>query len=138
IAKAGDDPIKLRATKISANSFIRRAKSLLAPETVKHLTTVQLPGISAEKPIHELRKEFGSMVNRKHGLTAAKDLLRHGDIATTAAHYIDAARKATSGIGPLLVTKRKGRKIVQFKYGDTGSSPSPPRRHQLKGGQLHE
>jgi hypothetical protein len=69
---------------------------------VKHLTTVQLPGISAEKPIHELRKEFGSMVNRKHGLSAAKDLLRHADIAITAAHYVDSPRQATSGLGALL------------------------------------
>jgi integrase len=28
-------------------------------------------GVTARKPIHELRKEFGSMVNRKHGLSAA-------------------------------------------------------------------
>jgi integrase len=51
-------------------------------------------GVTARKPIHELRKEFGSMVNRKHGLTAAKDLLRHGDIAITAAYYIDSPRQA--------------------------------------------
>jgi len=69
-------------------------------------------GITARKPIHELRKEFGSMVNRKHGLSAAKDLLRHGDISITAAHYIDEARKATSGLGALLATKRKGKKII--------------------------
>jgi integrase len=73
-------------------------------------------GITAKKPIHELRKEFGSMVNRKHGLSAASDQLRHSGIATTAAYYIDRPRKATSGIGPLLLTKRrKGKKIVQFK-----------------------
>jgi len=71
-------------------------------------------GVTARKPIHELRKEFGSMVNREHGLSAASDQLRHAGIAITAAHYIDRPRKATSGIGPLLATKRKGRKIVQF------------------------
>jgi integrase len=59
-------------------------------------------GVSAQKPIHELRKESGSMVNRKHGLTAAKDFLRHADIAITAAHYIDRPRQATSGLGALL------------------------------------
>jgi integrase len=59
-------------------------------------------GVSAPKPIHELRKESGSMVNRKHGLTAAKDFLRHADIAITAAHYIDRPRQATSGLGALL------------------------------------
>ena len=72
-------------------------------------------GVSARKPIHELRKEFGSMVNRAHGLSAAKDLLRHADIAITAAHYIDSPRHATSGLGALLSAKKKGKKIVDFK-----------------------
>jgi hypothetical protein len=45
-------------------------------------------------------------------------LLRHGDIAITAAYYIDSPRKATSGLGALLETKRgKGKKIVQFEDG---------------------
>jgi integrase len=72
-------------------------------------------GVTARKPIHELRKEFGSMVNRKHGLTAAKVLLRHADIGITAMHYIDSPRKATSGLGELLALSRKGKKIVEFK-----------------------
>jgi integrase len=62
-------------------------------------------GVTARKPIHELRKEFGSMINRRHGLSAARDMLRHGDIAITAACYIDRPRKATSGLGPLLTGK---------------------------------
>jgi integrase len=79
-------------------------------------------GVSAPKPIHELRKESGSMVNRKHGLTAAKDFLRHADVAITAAHYIDRARQATSGLGALLATDRKGKKIVEFKDTPTKTS----------------
>jgi integrase len=79
-------------------------------------------GITARKPIHELRKEFGSMVNRKHGLSAAKDLLRHGDIAVTAAYYIDRPSQATNGLGALLSTKRKGKKIVQFE--DAAKAPT--------------
>jgi hypothetical protein len=82
-------------------------------------------GVTARKPIHELRKEFGSMVNRKHGLTAAKDLLRHADIGITAAHYIDSPRKATSGLGALLATKRKGRKIVEFNQTAKTAGRSP-------------
>jgi integrase len=62
-------------------------------------------GVTARKPIHELRKEFGSMINRRHGLSAARDMLRHGDIAITAACYIDRPRRATSGLGPLLTGK---------------------------------
>jgi len=61
------------------------------------------------------------MVNRKHGLSAAKDLLRHADIAITAAHYIDRLRKATSGLGAVLAAKRRGKKIVEFK-GDARTS----------------
>jgi integrase len=67
-------------------------------------------GVTARKPIHELRKEFGSMINRKHGLSAASDQLRHSGIATTAACYIDRPRKATSGLGPLLTGK-----VLEFK-----------------------
>jgi hypothetical protein len=49
------------------------------------LTGSQLgSGLTAKKPIHELRKEFGSMVNRAHGLSAARDQLRHGDYHTVA------------------------------------------------------
>ena len=64
-------------------------------------TWLRKHGVTAKKPIHELRKEFGSMVNRKHGLAAASNLLRHADIAITAAHYIDRPRQATSGLGSL-------------------------------------
>lgn len=83
-------------------------------------------GVSARKPIHELRKEFGSMVNRAHGLSAAKDLLRHADIAITASNYIDSPRKATSGLGAFLTTPRKGKKIIDFKA--TGKAPRRVRR----------
>jgi integrase len=62
-------------------------------------------GVTARKPIHELRKEFGSMINRRHGLSAASDQLRHSGIAITAAYYIDAPRRATSGLGALLETE---------------------------------
>ena len=43
LARAGDDPIRTRAAKISVNSFLRRAKSLFAPDATKHLSHVQLP-----------------------------------------------------------------------------------------------
>ena len=43
ITRAGDDPVKQRTARISVNSTIRRAKSLFAPDMVKHLETVRLP-----------------------------------------------------------------------------------------------
>jgi integrase len=76
-------------------------------------------GVTALKPLHELRKEFGSMVNRAHGLSAAKDLLGHADIGITAAYYIDKPHQVTSGLGSLLEKpKRKGKKIVPFQDKD--------------------
>jgi integrase len=43
VANAGNDPVKQRAARISANSFLRRAKSLFAPSMIKHLERVALP-----------------------------------------------------------------------------------------------
>jgi hypothetical protein len=67
------------------------------------------------------------MVNRKHGLSAAKDQLRHADIGITAQHYIDLPRKATSGLGSLLEKPKRKGGIVQFKDGQPGvSAPTNP------------
>jgi integrase len=59
-------------------------------------------GVTAKKPLHTLRKECGSLVNRRFGLSAARDVLRHASITITAEHYIDRARRATTGLGHLL------------------------------------
>ena len=50
------------------------------------------------KPIHELRKEAGTLVNQKHGLNETKHFLRHGDIATTAAFYVGTKGQITTGL----------------------------------------
>jgi hypothetical protein len=46
---------------------------MLAPFFERLASWLRKRGVTALKPIHELRKEFGSMVNRKHGLSAAKE-----------------------------------------------------------------
>jgi len=43
VANAGDDPVRQRAARVSANAFLRRAKSLFAPSMTKHLERVMLP-----------------------------------------------------------------------------------------------
>jgi integrase len=78
-------------------------------------------GVTAPKPIHELRKEFGSMVNRKHGLSAAKDLLRHADISITASHYIHLPRQATSGLGELIKIEDDRKIIRPGRISDTSA-----------------
>jgi len=43
VAGTGDDPVRQRAARISANSFLRRAKSLFASSVTMHLERVTLP-----------------------------------------------------------------------------------------------
>jgi hypothetical protein len=59
--------------------------------------------VRAIKPLHELRKEFGSQVCAKYGIYAASRMLRHADIAITSQHYIDQKEHVTFGMGNLLV-----------------------------------
>ena len=46
-------------------------------------------GVEAQKPLQELRKEYGSNANDQHGLFAASRNLRHSSPTITAAHYVD-------------------------------------------------
>lgn len=71
--------------------------------TFKHLTDwLRGQGVTATKPIHELRKEFGSLVNAAHGIYAASRALRHSDITTSVRHYIAKKQRVTVGLGHLL------------------------------------
>ena len=60
-------------------------------------------GVVAIKPLHELRKEFGSQLCAKYGIYTASRMLRHADIAITAQHYLDQKERVTFGMGKLLV-----------------------------------
>jgi integrase len=59
-------------------------------------------GVTAIKPLHELRKEFGSQLCAKAGIYVASRMLRHADIAITAQHYLDQKERVTIGMGNLL------------------------------------
>jgi integrase len=60
-------------------------------------------GVTARKPLHELRKELGSLITAEHGIYAASRVLRHTDLATTAAHYTDLKTRPTIPVGEWLV-----------------------------------
>jgi len=60
-------------------------------------------GVAARKPIHELRKELGALVTAEHGIYAASRVLRHSNVATTAAHYTDLKTRPTVAVGSWLV-----------------------------------
>jgi integrase len=59
-------------------------------------------GVEDGRPLHTLRKEYGSQVCAKHGIYAASRALRHADIAITSQHYLDRRESARAGLGNLL------------------------------------
>lgn len=65
-------------------------------------TWLKAQGITARKPLHELRKELGALLASTHGIFAAQSVLRHAQISTTAAYYTDKKRRITAGLGSLL------------------------------------
>jgi integrase len=86
-------------------------------------------GVTARKPLHELRKELGSLVTAEHGIYAASRVLRHSNVATTAAHYTDLKTRPVIDVGGWLTgaenieqfpireaaTKRKSKAVTSRK-----------------------
>ncbi len=62
-------------------------------------------GVTARKPLHELRKELGAILASTQGIFAAQSVLRHAQISTTAAYYTDKKKRITAGLGMLLNPK---------------------------------
>jgi integrase len=55
-------------------------------------------GVKSSRPIHELRKEIGSLIADEHGIYAASRFIRHADIRITAAIYLDKKRRIEAPI----------------------------------------
>jgi hypothetical protein len=64
-------------------------------------------GVSNAKPLHTLRKEYGSALARTLGILAASHGLRHASIGLTHQHYVDSRSTATVGLGHLLKAPQK-------------------------------
>jgi hypothetical protein len=58
---------------------------------------LRVHGVKSSRPLHSLRKEYGSQVCAKHGIYAASQALRHAGI--TSAHYLDPRKRSTVGLG---------------------------------------
>jgi integrase len=76
-------------------------------------------GVTAKKPLHELRKELGALITAEHGIYAASRVLRHSDLSTTAAHYTDLKTRPTIPVGEWLtpenvvpMKRNRGRKAT--------------------------
>lgn len=59
-------------------------------------------GVKARKPIHELRKELGALITSRHGIYAAKRVLRHSSVTTTARYYADTKELPVVEVGSWL------------------------------------
>lgn len=59
-------------------------------------------GVTAQKPLHELRKELGAVLASEQGIYAAKTMLRHSDIRLTSRYYADKKMPIYSGLGGAL------------------------------------
>jgi integrase len=91
-------------------------------------------GVTAIKPLHEMRKEFGSQLCAKYGIYAASRALRHADIAITAQHYVDQKERVTFGMGNLLVMPGNVTPMPPAK--PTGAKSATARRRVSKGAAL--
>ena len=66
------------------------------------LTWLRAHGVKSRKPLHDLRKEFGSLMTDQHGIFVASRMLRHSSVAITEMHYADKRNRASVGLGHLL------------------------------------
>lgn len=66
------------------------------PHFVFLLDWLRKNGVQSDKPLHTLRKEFGSLIASKHGIFAASFALRHSNITTTREHYLDKKEAITA------------------------------------------
>ena len=60
---------------------------------------------------HLEKGEFGSQINARFGLVAAQRMLRHAQVAVTAAHYVEIKARPVLGFGHLL---KNGRTIISI------------------------
>jgi len=70
-------------------------------------------GVTARKPLHELRKELGALLASRDGIFAAQSVLRHAQISTTAAYYTDKKRRITADLGRMLSIPKR---IIKFRF----------------------
>jgi hypothetical protein len=68
--------------------------------SVKLIDWLRSKGVTSKTPLHTLRKEFGTQINARYGLTAAQEMLRHADVAVTAAHYVENKQRIGPGLRP--------------------------------------
>lgn len=59
-------------------------------------------GVKSDRPLHCLRKEFGSIICANADIHAASRQLRHSNLSTTAAYYVDNRRRVSVPLQAML------------------------------------
>lgn len=86
------------------NSNVARYR---ANATFKRLNTwLRSKGVMGHKPIHTLRKEFGSLIAGSADIHTASRQLRHASIHVSAAYYVDHRKKTVVPVGEFLQNTR--------------------------------
>jgi integrase len=80
-------------------------------------------GVTGDKPIHQMRKLYGSVLTEKHGIHAASSGCRHSDIRVTSQFYANRTVTVTPGFGAVL----SGAEVVPFSPVSKGR---PPKRRR--------
>jgi hypothetical protein len=88
-------------------------------------------GRRAQKPIHELRKELGSVITAKYRLFPASKVLGHANPGITAKYYADKKGRVTVGLGHLLgepenVVEMPSTKVTANQASVTTKQAAPP------------
>jgi integrase len=71
------------------------------------VTWLRANGVDTHKPLHTLRKEFGSIINESADLYTASKALRHSSLSVTAGVYVDSRKRVAPDIRALLTPKPK-------------------------------
>ena len=69
-------------------------------------------GVQGNKPLHALRKMYGSQLADLHGLHVASSGLRHADVRTTAEYYLDRRVRVTAGFGKIVAFPAANKKLA--------------------------
>jgi hypothetical protein len=100
IRKKATDPLKEKSARISAGSFLLRARALFSAETVARVR--DLVELTEPMPFSGIKAE----IHARYGLLAASEQLRHGGIGVTARHYVENRQPSVLGLGHLLKGER--------------------------------
>lgn len=87
-------------------------------------------GVTAQKPLHELRKECGALLASEQGIFAAKSVLRHAQISTTDAYYADKKRTITVGLGALFTASATNVTSADFTGSKAAAEAKPKRQRR--------